>query len=316
LLGAGSMGALHARVISQHSGCELAGVVDPRADAGRKLAERFETTWRPTLDSLVGVDALVVATSTETHAGLARQALDDGIPILVEKPLTTSPVVTRELVAASAARDVPLMCGLLERYNPAVLTASRLISQPIGVKAIRHSPYAPRIMTGVAWDLLIHDIDLALRFVDSPVTTVQGVSARFSPVSKPGAEDVCEATIAFASGAVATASASRVAQRKVRTITVFELDKLFEIDLLLRTVTIHHHIAAEAMAPDGRGYRQQTIIEIPELVTSREPLASQLDQFLELIAGESDASAERDSILPAHDVVGAVVESVRLGDAQ
>ncbi|GCE77695.1 Gfo/Idh/MocA family protein [Cellulomonas biazotea] len=308
LVGAGSMGSLHARVTAGHPQAELATVVDTREDAGRALADRFGARWQPEIGSLSGVDAVIVAAATEAHFELAKQVIEAGVPLLVEKPVTDRLEQTIEVLELSEQRDVPVMCGLLERYNPAVLTARSILEEPIHVTGVRHSPYAPRIKTGVAWDLLVHDVDLAFQVLPGEVVGVEAVVGQFHPSSVPGAEDVVEALLRFGSGAVASVSASRLGQRKVRTLTINEVDKLIEVDLLRRDVTVYRHVSAEAATSDGRGYRQQTIIEIPELVTSQEPLAAQLDRFLGLVAGTVDAAEERAGILPSHRVVARAKE--------
>lgn len=309
VVGAGSMGSLHARVVAQSESCRLAALVDPRAEVGRALADRFSTQWQPELGSLAGVDGVVVAAATEAHEGLARHVLEAGVPLLVEKPVTADYGVSCEIVALSEKHDVPMMCGLLERYNPAVVTARPMIDSPVHVRGQRHSPYAPRIKTGVAWDLLVHDVDLAMQFLPGDVDHIGAVVGQFHPSSVPGAEDVVETTLRFDSGAVASISASRIGQRKVRTLVVHDIDKLVEIDLLRRDITVYHHVSEQAATEEGRGYRQQTIIEIPELVTSREPLAAQLDHFVELVRGTADAASERASILPSHEVVERVKQA-------
>jgi predicted dehydrogenase len=208
-------------------------------------------------------------------------------------------------VATAEKRGVPLLCGLLERFNPAVLTALALVDNPVHFTAVRHSPYAPRIRTGAAWDLLIHDVDLAIRaFGGDEPTAVRGVLGHFHPDSLPGAEDVAEALLTFGGTALANISASRIGQRKVRTLVISEVDRLIEADLIRRDVTIYRHVSLDAATPDGRGYRQQSIMEVPELITNREPLAAQLDHFLDIVAGDADADVERRRILPPHRAVG------------
>lgn len=307
LIGAGAMGSLHARVMHQSDRVTLAGIADPDADKGRALAERFDTTWSPEPDSLSDVDAVVLASPTPTHHKVAVEVLEHGVPLLVEKPVCDDLADSEEVVAMAAARDLPLMCGLLERYNPAVLTAFAFVEDPLHIAATRHSPYVPRIRTGVAWDLLVHDVDLTIRCFGGEPERVAGSVGLFHPSSDNGAEDIAETVLGFPAGGLASVSASRVGQRKVRSLTITEIGRLVEVDLLRRAVTIYRNVSSEAATPDGRGYRQQSVIEIPELLTSTEPLAAQLDRFVDVLDGRVDAAEERDTILPAHRVVAQVL---------
>ncbi|HEY7814202.1 MAG TPA: Gfo/Idh/MocA family oxidoreductase, partial [Nakamurella sp.] len=296
------------RVLSQSDRCELVRVIEPRADAGQAIAERFGVPWAPDMDSLSGVDAVVLASATATHHKLAMQVLAQDVALLVEKPVCDDLMATEEVVALAEQRDVPLMCGLLERYNPAVMTAVALINEPVHVTATRHSPYAPRIKTGVGWDLLVHDVDIAIRcFGGIEPSRVASTAGYFHPSSVAGAEDVLETVLTFPSGSLASVSASRIGQRKLRSLVITEVDRLVEIDLLRRDVTIYRHISHDSVTENGLGYRQQTIIDIPELVSGREPLATQLDRFVDLLAGRVDATEERRSILPSHRVVDSVL---------
>jgi predicted dehydrogenase len=303
LVGAGSMGSLHARVISQSPSADLAMIVDPRPDVGSAVADRYGATWAPSLDTLDGIDGVVIAAATEAHHELAMAVLAQSIPVLVEKPVAASLDQTLEIIDESRLRNVPLMCGLLERFNPAVLTAKAMTEAPVHVSAIRHSPYVPRILTGVSWDLLVHDVDLAVNLLGGEPTEINGSLGYFHPNSVAGAEDVAEVVLGFPAGGLAHISASRIGQRKVRTLTIHDIDKLIEIDLLRRDVTVYRHVSDQAVTDDGRGYRHQTVIEIPELVTAQEPLAAQLDHFVGLIDGTRDAELERASIIPSHRVI-------------
>lgn len=311
LIGAGSMGALHARVLAASERVRLTRIVEPNEDAGRAVSERYDVPWSPRLDSLSDVDAVVLASSTESHHKAALDVLGDDTPLLVEKPLCNDLAASEEVLGLAESRDVPLMCGLLERYNPAVLTALALVDAPVHLMARRHGPYAHRIKTGVAWDLLVHDVDIAIQFFGgTEPTRITSGTGFFHPESDPGAEDAVETVLSFPTG-LATASASRLGQRKVRSLVVSELDRLIEIDLIRRDVTIYRHVSHDAVTPDGRGYRQQTVMEIPELLTAREPLATQLDRFVDILEGSRDAAAERASIIPAHRVVARVLDQSR-----
>lgn len=308
LVGSGSMGRNHARVIATGPRTELAAVIDPHEESGRAVAEQYGSAWQPDLDGIGGFDAVVVAAATEAHHDIAAQVIDAGRPLLVEKPLCPSLEQSEDLVRASEAAGTPLMCGFLERFNPAVMTAMKMIEAPVYVRAQRHSPYAPRIKTGVAWDLLVHDVDLVVRaFGEQQPESFDVSVGQFHPSSVPGAEDVVEAGVRFTGGGIASVSASRLGQVKVRSMVIQELDRMIEIDLLRRGLTSYRHSSIE---PDDAfvGFRQFTEIEVPE-IGGAEPLVSQLAHFVELVDGTVDADTERASILPAHRVVDEVLRT-------
>lgn len=306
LVGAGTMGSHHARVISQSPDATLAVLVDPRETVGRAVAERFGSVWAPELPQLDDLDGVVIAAATEAHYPLAMQVIGEQTPLLVEKPVADSLLRTEEILAAADALDLPFMCGLLERYNPAIMTARTMLDAPFHITATRHSPYAERIRTGVAWDLLVHDVDLAVTLMGTEPLSVEARLGFFHQSSEADAEDVAETLLEFAGGGIAQVSASRVGQRKIRKVSIYQQDRLIELDLLRRDVTVYHHISENSADGEGRGYKQQTVIEIPEMVTSQEPLITQFQRFIGVIDGTVDAAAERASILPSHRIIDQV----------
>lgn len=311
LVGAGAMGTHHARVIAASDDATLAVLVDPRESVGRAVATKFGTTWSAELPDLADIDAVVVAAATDAHFELATKVLQQDTPLLIEKPVADSLLRTEEIIDLATARDLPFMCGLLERYNPAVMTAQAMIENPIHVAATRHSPYASRIRTGVSWDLLVHDVDLAIGIMGSSPTQIDSKLGYFHPESAAGAEDIAETLLEFETGAVAHVSASRVGQRKIRQLSIYEIGRLTEVDLLRRDVTVYHHVSENSVDGEGRGYRQQTVIEIPELVTSQEPLTTQFARFMALVDGTVDSATERATILPSHRVIDQVISRGR-----
>jgi predicted dehydrogenase len=307
LIGAGAMGALHARAITQSQDAELACVVDPDANLGRAVADRFRTRWVPQLDGFHGLDAAIVASPTDTHTEWGLRAIRDGKPVLIEKPLSEN-VDESELLVEEARRcRVPLLCGFLERFNPAVLAALDIIDEPVHVVAVRHSPYVPRIATGVAHDLLIHDVDLVVRIAGRLPDRMTANFAYCHPKSEPQVEDVADVTLQYDDTFLASLSASRVSQRKIRTLIVAELERLVEVDLVRQDLTVYRHIENEPLDDNGPGYRQQTIIDIPTVRQPREPLASQLDRLIALVRGEMDPESELDSLLPPHRLIDELV---------
>lgn len=301
------MGALHARVVASHPDTELTWVADPDEAVGRRIAERFRTKWIPDPD-LRAVDAVVVAAPTQHHFDLAVAVIDNGTPLLLEKPLADTFERSTRIVELASRRGAPLMCGLLERFNPAVRTAGEIAVNPLRIATMRHSPYSKRITTGVGSDLLIHDLDLVLRLVGDYPSSSHGHFGYFAPTSAPGSEDVAEASLKFASGHIAVLSASRTSQHKIRALSIAEKDRLIDVDLLRQSITIYRHVD-DATFDESAGYSQQTIIEIPVIRHSGEPLQLQLEHFLRLLSGEADQGDELKSVLPPHQLLDEVTIS-------
>ena len=304
LVGAGPMGSLHARVLSGSDATELAWIADPDPDIGERVAARFAAKWIPEPD-FTGIDAAVIAAPTQFHHVHAMAFIDAGVPLLVEKPIADTLAHVEEIIANSRRLGTVLMCGLLERFNPAVRTATEIARQPLHVNTVRHSPYAERIRTGVASDLLIHDIDLVLRLMGEAPVTLTGHYGYFEPRSTNRSEDVAEATLRFSGGQIASLSASRIAQHKIRSLTIGELGRQIEVDLLRQSITIYRHVHESGFDEDA-GYSQQTIIEIPVVRHPGEPLQLQLAHFVDLIEGRADPDAERDTLWLSHSLIDQV----------
>lgn len=302
LLGAGTMGANHARIIAASGGVELCVVVDVDPATAARVADRHGARSSTSIDCLVDCDAVVVASPTEHHLDAALPLLAAGRPVLVEKPLAADATSVAALVAAARAAGVPLMCGFVERFNAAVVTGLRcLTGPPLSFHAVRHSPAAPRITTSVVSDLLIHDLDLVTSAVPGhePVS-VSAVLA--SPVGSSVIEQA-DAVVAWSGGPVANLSASRLGQRKVRTLSVTSARELVEVDLLRQNVTVYRHVTHDLV--DG-SYRSDTIVDIPFVRHAGEPLALQFDHFLALVRGDADPEAELRSLEVPHRVAFAI----------
>ena len=303
LIGAGTMGALHARVIATSPQTQLAWVHDRNPATGRTIAERHSSRFTHELD-LSCVDAVVVAAPTQFHHELGLEVMANRTPMLMEKPLADTVVEVDALLAEAEREDTPIMCGLLERFNPAVRTAFELSRSPVHFRSARHSPMTERIQTGVGGDLLIHDLDLAIRLFEEMPTVAIGLTDRTGETDGE-VEDVVEALLRFGTYGVAALSASRRSQRKIRSMMIAEADRMIEVDLLRQDVTIYRHVL-ESPTDDDLGYRQQTIIDVPVLRYHGEPLMMQLDHFVNLVEGTADHRAERESIRPPHEVLNSL----------
>ena len=292
------MGANHARTIFRSDDFVLGFVVDADMQRASTLAAQYSAEAVSSLDGINGVDAVVVATSTSSHFPVAMEVLAAGLPALIEKPLTPTIEQTMELVSLAQSKGIPLQCGFVERFNPAFVTAKRFIGGPIvHAQSVRHSPPANRIASGVAEDLLIHDLDLAMSIAGSPLMNVVGT---VFPSATTGFDEISDCILQFGDSSMFTLSASRMSQRKVRDWRICTETDLIEVDLLRQTVAIYENINQEVGSGGGASYRARTTIDYPFIERAGEPLAMQLHHFSNLLDGSVDMDAERESVLSSH----------------
>ena len=261
-----------------------------------------------------------MATNAETHWEVAAALLGAGIPLLVEKPLSPLLEEARVIVGTSRSLGVAVTCGFVERFNPVVRTAERLMREDFGpalhLVGIRHSPPDAAGGLSVVHDLLIHDVDLALRLCGGGWTGQAVGGIWTSPWT--GTAEIADCTLLLEGGTVATCSASRMSQRKVRSLSVATERAMLELDLLRRTITVYQHVGHLTALGDA-GYRAQTVMDLPFVREAGEPLALQLAHFLALVRHEADPELERASLLAPHEAVallqdqaiGGLVQAVR-----
>jgi predicted dehydrogenase len=305
LIGAGHMGSSHARVISESDQAELGIVID--ADPLR--AERVGTErWaRASLDvsDALAADAVVIATATPAHVQCALPFLEAGKPVLIEKPLAPTLDDVEKLLRVAEERDVPIMCGFVERFNAALRTAFQVLSAPpTHVMTIRHSPPAPRISSGVVSDMLLHDLDVVTSLFGGAPGTLTG-AAGHRPAGTAWHE-IADCSISFDSG-IANLSANRMGQRKVRHVTVHTGSQLIEVDMVRQNVTVYRNVSQEILREEGGvGYRSSTEIDLPFVRHLGEPLSLQFAHFLTLVDGRGDHVAERNGLRPPHVLMDAI----------
>lgn len=222
VLGTGSLGKEHARIYAELAAAgavEFAGVFDTAVDRARKIAETHRTRAFGSLEEAVAAsEALSVVTPTTTHFELARTLLEAGRHVLVEKPMTDSADQAAELIRLAGERQCLLQVGHVERFNPVFQYLQDAVTAPRFIEGHRLSPYPARSTDiGVVLDLMIHDLDVVLAFVRSPVVAVDAVGIPVLSAS----EDIANVRLRFANGCVANLTASRVSPERVRKIRVF-----------------------------------------------------------------------------------------------
>ena len=242
VIGVGYLGRFHAQkyaALGVAGGVELAGVVDSRPETARRVAQELAvpafTDYRELLGALPKVDLVSVASTTETHHGVARDCLAAGVHVLAEKPITVTVAQADELIALADAGRLVLQVGHLERFNPAWLAVREKITRPVFIEAHRMAPFKARgIDVSVVLDLMIHDLDLILPLVGSPVVDLRasGVSVLTDGI------DIANARIEFANGCVANLTASRTSTASLRRLRVFQHHEYISIDFGDRRIGI------------------------------------------------------------------------------
>lgn len=247
VLGAGHLGTYHARIYRSLPEAHLVAVidVDPRKAEvlAREVCVRDATRLEDVLDEL---DAVSIATPTVTHAALAEVALRAGKHVLIEKPITAHAEEARRLIRMAQDGALVLAVGQVERWNPAVIAARPHLGRPRFIESHRLAPFVARSLdVDVVLDLMIHDLDLTLSLVREPIEAIDAVGV---PVLT-GGEDIANARLRFANGAVANLTASRVSRERVRKLRVFAERSYVSIDLAegkLERVSLHQRSVAEA----------------------------------------------------------------------
>ena len=283
VIGAGIMGERHCRVCANLPRVELVGVADLNEEHGRQVAERYETTYFSNHQALLSqLDAVTIATSTPAHHGLATECLEQGLHVLVEKPITETIEQAQQLVQKADERGLVLQVGHIERFNPAFTELKNVIEDMtlISINMRRLSPFdTSNTDVDVIRDLMIHDLDLAVDLVGSELEEV----AAWGRSINTGATDHAVAHLSFRGGPIVTLFASRVTEQKVRAIEVIAAGAYIEADLLNKSVLVHRRTFPQYLDNHNTTkYRQESVIERIH-VPMFEPLMLELRHFVDCV---------------------------------
>jgi len=215
---------------------DLVGVVDSDPERAETVAAKLGTRAGTDYRDLLGkVDAVSVVVHTPAHYEVSRVFLENDVDVLIEKPMTTDLAQADELIGIAAARNLIVQVGHLERFNPAVAALRDIIKQPMFIESHRLSIYKPRCTdVSVVLDLMIHDIDIILNFVNSDVKSIHAAGI---PVISPEV-DIANARLEFANGCVANVTASRISTRNERKIRIFQRDAYINVDFANYAITL------------------------------------------------------------------------------
>lgn len=275
VVGAGVFGREHARIYSELPGSHLVAVCDIDESRGRSLAERYGAAFVSDYRELAGmVDAVSVAAPTESHQPIVCELLQARIAVLVEKPISRTLQEADQMLEAADRSGAVLQVGHLERFNPAVTAAASILTQPRFFEAHRLSIFTPRSLDiDVIMDLMIHDIDVLLAFVDSDVSEVRaaGVPILTSRI------DIANARLEFGNGCVANLTASRVSGDRVRKLRFFQPGEYVSIDYATQEAAV----VGVKPRPGGRPEFESRLLAVQKA----EPLRLEIESFLEAVGG-------------------------------
>ncbi len=331
VVGTGSLGKEHARIYTQLAAAgqvEFLGVYDVLPDLARRIAAKHQVrVFGSVAEATALSDAVSIVTPTQTHFELARECLQQGKHVLVEKPMTDNALQAAELVRLARQQRCVLQVGHIERFNPVFHYLQTVATAPRFIEAHRLSPYPARSTDiGVVLDLMIHDLDVALAFVESPVVNVDAVGIPVLSVS----EDIANARLRFANGCVANLTASRVSPEKMRKIRVFSggtspsyisLDYRAQEGCIYRvardseeTSSLLKKLLASKESTIVSEFAGKRIVREPVPITKEEPLKLELQHFLECIHAHKVPAVSGESAKVALDLALEITRQISAKD--
>jgi len=307
VVGAGKMGAIHAKVYYQLPQSDLVAVVDTDIQRAEKLAKKYKCRAFSDCADILGsggdkgggaiVDAVTISTPTVTHYELAKCFIENGVAIMIEKPLAVSVSEGKEIVRLAEGHNCLVAVGHSERCNPVVQAMKKFDIEPKFIQVNRISPYPFRSTdVGVVLDVMIHDIDIILSMVESKIKKIDAVGLG---VIEEGQEDICNARIVFENGCIANVTASRLALKTERKVRVFSRQAYLSVDYFKKKGTV---VKADANIDIVEKIRElkragkfglltanwQQMVKIENLkIDDVEPLRVEQEAFLEAVADKA-----------------------------
>jgi len=323
VIGSGRLGGFHAQKLARIANVELVGVVDPLAANRDRLAAELHTTPYSSHESLLGrIDAAVIASPTVLHHRLAVDLLEAQTHLLIEKPICTTVAEADELVELARRQRLVLQVGHVERFNPAFTAAIPHARNPRYIEAVRASTFTFRSMdVGVVLDLMIHDIDVLLSLVRSPLRSVDALGAAILG----GHEDVAHARLEFESGCIANLSASRVSYEPVRKMQIWGPRIYANLDFNTRTTTLvrpsesvlRGEFRADRLEPEQVEYFKKHLAEehLPreqKTFDAVDALAMEVQDFVDSILSmrqpRVSGEAGRDALAVAEQILASIAQ--------
>jgi predicted dehydrogenase len=308
VIGVGHLGQHHARNYFNNERCQLVYVCDANPTQAKNIAKAYNAIPTSDFRDLIGkVQAVSIATPTVSHFEIANTLMEQGIHCLVEKPICTTVVDAAKLTALARRKGLVLQVGHIEHFNLAVQKFKEILTTPRFIECHRQGPFDPRVRdVGVVLDLMIHDIDIILRIVNSPIKKIEAVGVAILTEK----EDIANARIHFESGCIANVTVSRVTPKPLRKLRVFQDDAYISLDYRNQTMEVFRRRGrTDTIKPGEPRY----YIESKKIRVKREePLKLELDHFLDCIEKSNlDPQTTGEQAMVALDVVIRITEMIR-----
>ncbi len=332
VLGTGSLGKEHVRLyadLAKQGRIDFAGVYDASPDAAKKIAEKYRVrSFTSVLEAAEAAQAFSIVTPTVTHFALAKELLLKGKHLLVEKPMTDSAAQASELVELAHSTGCVLQVGHVERFNPVFTYLETVATHPRFIEAHRLSPYPARSTDiGVVLDLMIHDLDVVLAFVKSPVVAVDAVGI---PVLS-NTEDIANARLRFGNGCVANLTASRISPERLRKIRVFSggsttsyvsLDYRAQEGFIYRIAkdgeeesSLFKKLLAAKDSTIVSEFAGKRIVREPVPINKDEPLKLELESFISCVEARNVPVVSGEAAKQALDLAFEITKQIQTANA-
>jgi predicted dehydrogenase len=317
VVGVGHLGSLHAKMYAQIPAAQFVGVFDVDAEKARKVAKEFKTIAYSQLDELLAnVDAVSIATVTQSHYDVAMQVIKRGVHLLIEKPITATIEHARALTERAETNKLKLQVGHIERFNPAILALEPYNIKPLFIESHRLAQFNPRGSdVAVVLDLMIHDIDLILSLVKSKVTRIDANGVAVISDTP----DIANARLQFENGCVANVTASRISQNKMRKMRLFQNDAYISIDFadgvseVFRLADEQTPLskATKMLGRIEEGHHKRVITYEKPKVREVNALKYELERFIESIQQNSEPPVTGRDGLHALEVAEEILQKIK-----
>lgn len=306
VIGVGHLGEYHVQKYRSLPAVDLIGVVDTNSERAAEIARRYDTkTFRTHKEVLDLVDAVSLAVPTERHYAVAKDILSGGVHLLIEKPITYTLQPADTLISMARERDLILQVGLVERFNPAVIKMESLLTRPVFIESHRMNTFTPRgTDVDVVLDLMIHDLDIILHVMPAELREVHAVGMSVLTDKT----DIANVRLIFEDGGVGNLTASRVSEKILRKIRVFQPDAYLSVNCYKRKISVTR-LATDKKGPQGF----PELDSVNETFPDRDPLADQIASFVDCVRNGCEPVVPGRDGRRALQVALGIIEQIKQG---